>query len=178
MDRETNLYYNYFRDYDPGLGRFVQFDPIGLRGGINGFVYVDADPLVETDPEGLVIKNKPAPLPGTPWKGTKIPFGPALDALLKMERCLSVSILISGGSECTDDGRHVPGGVLGSRHCTEQAFDILISWVQSHDTDRVFCCAKQSGIKYIEKDPYNYHFQTVPGKGNKGGLLPHNCGCP
>src|SRR5438094_2622609 len=35
FDKETNLHYNYFRDYDPGLGRFPQFDPIGLPGGIN-----------------------------------------------------------------------------------------------------------------------------------------------
>jgi len=28
FDRETNLHYNYFRDYDPGIGRYVQPDPI------------------------------------------------------------------------------------------------------------------------------------------------------
>lgn len=29
FDKETNLHYNYFRDYDPGTGRYVQPDPIG-----------------------------------------------------------------------------------------------------------------------------------------------------
>ena len=28
-DRETNLAYNYFRDYDPAAGRYIQSDPIG-----------------------------------------------------------------------------------------------------------------------------------------------------
>ena len=32
FDRETNLAYNFFRDYDPGIGRYVESDPIGLAG--------------------------------------------------------------------------------------------------------------------------------------------------
>lgn len=29
-DAESNLHYNYFRDYDPQTGRYVQSDPIGI----------------------------------------------------------------------------------------------------------------------------------------------------
>jgi RHS repeat-associated protein len=32
-DRETGLVYNYFRDYDPAIGRYVQSDPIGFMLG-------------------------------------------------------------------------------------------------------------------------------------------------
>ena len=34
-DRETGLHYNFFRYYEPEVGRFVNQDPIGLWGGEN-----------------------------------------------------------------------------------------------------------------------------------------------
>ncbi|MFO0450489.1 MAG: DUF5675 family protein, partial [Pseudomonadota bacterium] len=52
-DVESNLHSNYFRDYDPRIGRYVQSDPIGLAGGINTFGYVEGNPLNRTDPNGL-----------------------------------------------------------------------------------------------------------------------------
>ena len=53
LDRETGLHYNYFRTYDPQIGRYLESDPIGLRGGINTYIYVGANPLTYVDPEGL-----------------------------------------------------------------------------------------------------------------------------
>ncbi len=52
FDEETGLHYNYFRDYDPTLGRYIESDPIGLNGGFNTFAYVDGNPVIYSDPPG------------------------------------------------------------------------------------------------------------------------------
>jgi RHS repeat-associated protein len=54
FDRETNLAYNYFRDYSPDIGRYVESDPIGLDGGLNTYSYVGGDPLRASDPNGEI----------------------------------------------------------------------------------------------------------------------------
>ncbi|MCH2042093.1 MAG: hypothetical protein MK185_15795 [Saccharospirillaceae bacterium] len=52
FDKESGLHQNYFRDYDPSLGRYIQSDPIGLRGGLNTYVYTDGNPVSRIDEKG------------------------------------------------------------------------------------------------------------------------------
>jgi RHS repeat-associated protein len=52
-DTETGLHYNYYRYYNPPTGRYLTADPIGLRGGINLFVYARNNPVKLIDPTGL-----------------------------------------------------------------------------------------------------------------------------
>lgn len=49
----ADLYYNRYRDYDPTTGRYVEADPIGLRGGQNDYAYAANNPIKLTDPKGL-----------------------------------------------------------------------------------------------------------------------------
>jgi RHS repeat-associated protein len=52
FDDETGLHYNTFRYYDPGVGRFITQDPIGLLGGDNLYRYVP-NPTAWVDSLGL-----------------------------------------------------------------------------------------------------------------------------
>lgn len=52
-DAESGLHYNYFRYYDPKLGRYITSDPIGLAGGINTYEYAASDPINYYDENGL-----------------------------------------------------------------------------------------------------------------------------
>jgi RHS repeat-associated protein len=52
-DTETGTNYNYYRDYDPSIGRYEQSDPVGLRGGLNTYSYVMSMPVAKSDAMGL-----------------------------------------------------------------------------------------------------------------------------
>ncbi len=52
-DQETGLFYNYFRDYNPATGRYIESDLIGLSGGINTYTYALNNSLRYVDPAGL-----------------------------------------------------------------------------------------------------------------------------
>jgi hypothetical protein len=47
---------NYFRDYDPQTGRYIESDPVGLAGGsYSTYSYVGNNPVTWTDPAGLRV---------------------------------------------------------------------------------------------------------------------------
>lgn len=53
-DPVSGLNYNYFRDYEPATGRYLQSDPIGLEGGWSTYGYVGGNPVSYADPLGLL----------------------------------------------------------------------------------------------------------------------------
>jgi len=57
------LNYNNRRDYNLNIGRFVEADPVGIKGGRNhSYWYAGNDPLNAIDPSGLACEQV------SPWK--------------------------------------------------------------------------------------------------------------
>ena len=98
-DAITGLIYNYFRDYDPSTGRFLQSDPIGLVGGTSTYGYVHATPLSSTDRYGLQDDLQPlVPING---QRTDI-YRPTLEAQM-----------VRSGSLSEEAKRHLDRGCIG-----------------------------------------------------------------
>lgn len=53
-DAESELHYNYFRYYDPEVGRYITSDPIGIYGGLNPYLYAHNNALIKFDPTGEI----------------------------------------------------------------------------------------------------------------------------
>lgn len=153
FDRETNLNYNYFRDYDPGIGRYIQSDPLGLEANTDPYVYVANSPISLVDLFGLYDVA-----PG------KAPPSPQLDRLLKcMDNC-PMRIFVTS----TTGGKHQDPGHKGGT-------SVDIAPRKGVPPDKFFCCAGQCGALWgINEDPgsggnptpyttgANYHLQLIP----------------
>ena len=56
-DVETGKHYNYFRDYDPAIGRYLKSDPIGLVAGTQSYGYARGSPSRLADSLGLYVEG-------------------------------------------------------------------------------------------------------------------------
>jgi RHS repeat-associated protein len=118
FDKETNLHYNYFRDYDPAQGRYVESDPIGLDGGINLYVYGANTPLSNIDPFGMDVQR-------TPSNRSDAPNSDVMRGLECMSKCLKTTINLESGRRTPDRDRAVGGSGKGP-HTRGTAADVVI----------------------------------------------------
>ena len=104
FDKETNLSYNYFRDYDPAIGRYIESDPIGLAAGPNTYAYVGGNPLSYYDPRGEAAQVALGCVAGA-WAG---PVGCGVGAaVVTIATVAGVSLLLTGDTpkQCEEKKR-------------------------------------------------------------------------
>lgn len=145
LDAETGLHYNRHRYYDPALGAYINQDPIGFRGGLNGFAYARQDPLQLSDPLGLYADAAHA---GTPLFDA--PPGAGLPDM---------------GSELE---RPAPGSAKNCPDCTQVA-----GRVSDYATVCVYVVFLSLGIKLPPRPPppppppISVQEQSLKGRGGK-----------
>jgi RHS repeat-associated protein len=162
FDAETGLHQNYFRDYDPKTGRYIEADPIGLEGGINIYAYVENAPLNYYDHLGLLRYNKSEPDTGR-LSGETLKFAECV------EKCSGFELTVTGGSE---KGGHTKG----SKHYSGEACDFGKASNPKFTLDiakKCFSeCAKKTYYGQEEGKLPHFHFQIVPGIGGATGFAP------
>ena len=57
-EQEIGLHYNWNRYYEPGSGRYISSDPMGIDGGLNTYAYAHNNPLKNIDPKGLKTEEQ------------------------------------------------------------------------------------------------------------------------
>ena len=99
-DGLADLYYMRNRWYEPGTGRFLSEDPIGLEGGLNQYVFAADDPINQMDPLGEDLRPVQLPNGSTVWMDC-FDFGEAT-------RCYPVDV-----AGVTIEGRGSSSGLPG-----------------------------------------------------------------
>ena len=163
-DKETGLHYNYFRDYDPSIGRYGESDPIGLDGGLNTYAYVEGSPLAFVDLKGL-YKYSDASVP-------RVTNPDMHNFLICLDQCTGKEQEVTS----TTDGKHKdPGHTLGT------SVDIGPRGTPSR---QLFCCSGRCGATYVlgerkHKTTYqtgpHYHIQLRPPSDRSKDAIPPEC---
>jgi len=131
--------YNYARDYDPVVGRYVESDPIGLAAGVNSFAYANGDPLRYGDQFGLDAESAKGPPPTTlptpyrppqpvpqPKPPGELPSNPAWGLLGRCLTGVGLALYPSSISECQDRFRPPGANCPPNEDCKDRLSDFQI----------------------------------------------------
>jgi RHS repeat-associated protein len=119
-DKETNLAFNYFRDFDPSIGRYTQSDPIGLEGGPNTYSYVDGNSLSNVDAFGLMGfgGGGSATSPQKPSQSCNDPCSDPVTLDITSTPCRSGDQLCAQAMQAAGiQGPYFPSSTVYSRNC-------------------------------------------------------------
>ena len=170
-DGETGQHYNYFRDYDPSVGRYVQSDPIGLEGGINTYGYVSGNPLFWTDPLGLAHQGEIEIY--DPWFGPDLIFKPINSTCGICE--ISGGDIGGGGGLRTNPWKFRPDRDVDWRGSGRNVRDALReAFRRTKVPEDEFTVTKWGKDKYGKSCPVEYRVISGPNRGAEVNVdLPH-----
>ena len=164
-DTQSGLHYNYFRDYDPQTGRYIQSDPIGLAGGFNTYAYVGGNPVNYIDPYG---ESATAVVGG--WIGTDTAIPDPTDAAwpkwagygAALGSAALLDWLIYNNENSNDDGGQCPDGSPDDKKLSNGEIDKLKdAGLDPHDLK-----PKKGGSKFDLFKDKNGNIIVKPKKGN------------
>jgi RHS repeat-associated protein len=147
--QETGLNYNWNRDYDPVVGRYIESDPLGLRAGVNTYAYSGSDPVWLDDPSGLLVR-------GSGWSNQE--WKDIEDAEAKIRELLATSL-------CTKSGGCVPRNLAPT--LLNRLDTMIVSYAPLNGDCSWTPPAAQIGGFYVSRVPWG----RVPGKSCRPGCL-------
>ncbi len=113
------------RWYDPETGRFLQRDPIGIKGGLNVYAYTGNQPSTAVDPTGLVLDSMFGGVQLPPGTYPRDFDGPSLEG---------VAAVIDGIIPCVDPlgalGAYGPGPTTTVSHAIGEGTSLFLPWTK------------------------------------------------
>jgi RHS repeat-associated protein len=160
FDVETGLVMYQLRPYEPNLGRWLSRDPIGIKGGLNEYGFVNNDGVNHWDKLGLykVKKCSFQILVGHNTKSEKQKWG-IMPKNIKSGNCSAVSVHSCWSENIDINGEKNPDGISDSIGipdaiaAAQSAFDNADRQVRNicsaSDENGKPCCCKKVKVKII-----------------------------
>ena len=127
-DEEIGLHYNFQRYYDPGIGRYVQTDPIGFGGDeANWYVYVRNNPIIFIDIVGFIASRPSSFYQGwgmgmtPPTEPDELYYWPKLCGIRGLRACIVKKV-----KSWVGEFDYIPGTVYNAYNCADIAIRALI----------------------------------------------------
>jgi RHS repeat-associated protein len=121
-DKESGLTHNSKRTLLSTGDRYTQSDPIGMAGGLNGFVYVGGNPLTSADPYGLFDIGDLIPKDAPIWAMGRAYGGVAAYIIGRVTGDQELSNAAMEGLQCTRAENMGLLGILAGKAPKRQPF--------------------------------------------------------
>jgi len=140
IDKETGLYYNYYRDYDPSLGRYIQADPRGIN-------------LDFSDPQRQIAIDAGVPISDDDPFGLNHTYGYANQSPLIYEDPTGENALGIAVAVAAYTGWNINNNVDNNMVCKQDCKERTKDKCDQGDTSDYWACAADCAIKIWGKTP-------------------------